>query len=1136
MDVTQEQLDEFLSLRSQAANSLANKTLKDNPNVTYGSLLSPKELELATHVFSPDIKSRAALIYDKEQLAKIENAIDWENRVAPYNRPPIEYDMYERHPQYMAQLDSYNADQDKRDAYNEKLRKWSEDNPGAYTRPPMPDDPNLQNLGAAPGEPWGLEKAKKIASLGFDPANELQFDTFLNGAGFRSKLAFAPRNMTIEDFKYLAEQHGLPDGEFRYINPSEPSLGLAYRPEGADEYQLLNTPFVTKEDTFNFIVQEFPALAGDIALTVWGSKKFTKSTGLDDKLYKKAGKVLGLSGLAAAGAAGGDFLRLTAGLQMGAHDRDFDEILRESGMIGAFAFGGTAVISTGAQLIPKVWKMMTGKDVPPSYYEKIDDLLQEARARETGDPSLTPGILYGDATSVKQINEQIEELAKRFELDLKNYNPTLGARSGTTEGADLETLFLKYADDVDLREAYEQIKLGNQEVIDRFVITLSEKIGPKTTTDVTAATLGTGIRDLAQKDIDAFNDQAYEMIDKVRLQVGAVGDDASLAGSTLLKQVDNPNASSGPLFERTQSRLKEIKTNYMLPYNQAWNDALNNPRYVNLTTGAGYTRKPAQDWLNLRKGETDKLFRSVESDEAVKLLFEQIPAGTRNTLNRLRGIGPKGKGGFESPNFSLKELNDSRVALNEFASTTNNVKAAQQARNLERGLEQQMNRLLREGASAESGIPLTRKAELENWINTNKYGDDLKIAWSNQKAAIELANSQAVRSILEQRPEKVAEYLLSTTAKGSKTNTVVTDLMTLLKRDGADEVLDIQNGVAAYIQREILQNPDRTPLQIARDFRKFRKENEATLRAIFGDDNFISRFNNKRSFDKVIDDLTKIEQNILKIEARVGLSSVDPDRRVANIVESILATGRTQKQSGILLDDIQYITNIVKGDPILEEQMAQVTKRYLLDEILKPRQGTGGAFELDDIALNKLLTEGFGPEDVVGPALTFDNFIVPLLGKDGPDFVKNIKILDDMVQRELGALPSEGVVRDLTRGEYGAGANIEGARMLQRLLIAPLTQTGRRITAISNSQANRSREFIGRMLLDPELFEQTMKMAQGVQNTQTFIRFLSAYGFVHARDLGNEMQYYDEIDKTQKTPETPVLPIPERVLEMTGGI
>ena len=100
-----------------------------------------------------------------------------------------------------------------------------------------------------------------------------------------------------------------------------------------------------------------------------------------------------------------------------------------------------------------------------------------------------------------------------------------------------------------------------------------------------------------------------------------------------------------------------------------------------------------------------------------------------------------------------------------------------------------------------------------------------------------------------------------------------------------------------------------------------------------------------------------------------------------------------------------------------------------------------------------------------------------------------------MVQREMGAVPSEGVVRDLTRGEYGAGANIEGIRMLQRLLIAPLTQTGRRITALSNSQANRS------------------------QSTQNFIRFLSSYRFVYGDDLGNEMKYYDEIDKQDKTPE-----------------
>ena len=196
---------------------------------------------------------------------------------------------------------------------------------------------------------------------------------------------------------------------------------------------------------------------------------------------------------------------------------------------------------------------------------------------------------------------------------------------------------------------------------------------------------------------------------------------------------------------------------------------------------------------------------------------------------------------------------------------------------------------------------------------------------------------------------------------------------------------------------------------------------------------------------------------------------------------------------------------------------SQVTKRYLIQEVIEPRQG--GGFVLSPQKLNDLIYKGFGPEDVVGKQLTFDNFIVPLLGKEGKDYVANLKVINEMVQREIGALPSQGVVRDLTRGEYGAGANLEGARMLQRLLIAPLTQTGRRVTALSNSQANRSRKFIARMLLDPDLFKRTADMARAQTSTQDFIRFLSSYGFVYADDLANEMKYYDRIEKTQKTPE-----------------
>ena len=1116
MEVTQQQLDEFYALRTDAARSLANKPLKDNPNVTYGSLLSPKELEFAAHIFSPDIKSRASLIYTPEDIEKIENAVNWEERVTPYNRAPIEYNMEERHPDYMESVRKFNSPEGKERRNKIMIR-------GNYPEDYQPLEPIA---------PFGLDKAKEIASLGFDPANELNFDSFTDGAAFRTKVGFAPRNMTVEDYKFIGKQHGL-DGEYRYINPSKPNLGVAYRAKGEEDFKLVNTPFVTAEDTYNFLIQEAPAIAGDIALTLYGAKKFTGPTGLTGKVYEKGGKVLGLSGLSAAGAAGGDFLRLTAGYAAGAHDRDLMDILEESGMIGAWAFGGTAVISTASHVIPKVWRMITGKDVPAEFFEKIDDAYVAARETDAA----TPGLLYGDQISVEQIQNQIAKLSDKFGADFKNgYNPTLSSQAGTVGAADLETLFLKYADDPDLREIYSQIKLGNQEVIDEFIRVLTEKIGPNVGGDVTGATVSEGLRVMAQKDIDAFEDQAYDMIDQVRLQVGGA-DDAALAGETLLKQVDNPKASSGPIFEREQTRLNQIRKGYVEPFNEAWTTTLNNPRYVNLKTGAGYTRAPAQKWMNARKGESNQLFRSAQGDEAVKELYNLLPGGTRNTINRLRGIGKEGK--FESPGFTIDELNSARVALNDFASNLPDGKQgiARLARELERGLEDQMNVLVREGASAESGIAITRKVELDNWMKDNDYGYDLKRAWNNQREAIELSNSQAIRSILEnQRPEKIAEYMFNTVAKGSRKNKPMTDLMTVLKREGSDEIRDIQEGLAAYIQREVLDSPDLKPLQIAKKYRTFIKENEGTLRAVFGDEQFKARFSNPKSFQRtVIRDIEKLNDDVTRIQARFGMANIgDPDKQVTNIVESILATGKTQKQSGRILEDIEYLRTITKNNPELEEQVAQVTKRYLLQDIIQPRRG--GGYEINENGLNKLIKEGFGPEDITGPRLTFESFIEPMLGKGGKDFVENLRFLDNLVQRELGAAPSEGVVRALNLGEYPAGSALEGARILQRLLIAPLTQTGRRITAISNSQAERSRKFIGRMLLDEELFNKTVQYAKGRVNTQNFIRFLSSYSLVAAQDLGEELKFYDEIDKKQKTPEDKeLLEIPERILNVSGG-
>ena len=1131
MDVTdQQRVDEFYQLRNEAASLLAKQTLKDNPNVTYGQLLSPKELELATHIYSPEIKTRASQLYTPEEIKLIETSVNWEKRVKPYNRAPIEYDMSERHPEYQARLDTYNAPQ------NAELRAMENAVPGSRY--------NILDLRevdkrTAPISPIGLDKSRKIASLGFDPANELTFDDPEIGRGFRTKVALGPRKMTIDDYKFVGKQHGL-DGEYQYVSPSDPSLGVAYRAKGEENFQLINTPAVTGEDFYKFLVQEAPAIAGDIALTVYGSKKFSTPLGLTGGLLAKTGKVIKMSGMSAVGAAGGDLLRLIAGSAMGAHDRDLDEMLKESGVIGAWAFAGTAGISLSAAAIKKAWASITRTDIPPEFYERIDDALQNARNSERGID--TPGVLYGDEISVKQIREQMQELSDKFGAEFKgNYNPSIPSQAGTTDAADLEVMFLKYADDPKLRELYSEIKNGNQEVIDEFVRTLNDKIGPDIGTGTaTGATVSESLRVMAQRDVDLFEDQAYDMIDIVRRQVGGA-DDAAVAGQSVLRQVDNPQASSGPIFERTQKRIQQIRKGYLEPYNKAWDDALNNPEYANLKTGAGYTRTATDKWLNQRKGDASGLFRAANADESVRALYDMIPSGPQNTLNRLRG---RGKKGFESPDFTIGELNNARVAINDFAANLPEGKKSLEklAYELEHGLADQMNRLVREGASKKFGIPMSQKVKLNKKIQETGYGDDLRQAWSSQKEALELSNSQSIRSILQQRPEKVAQSLFETTAKGSSKNTPVDDLMKVLRKEGSDEVLQIQEGLAAYIQREVLDSPGSTPLQIAKNYRNFIKEHEGTLKAVFGDKKFRSRFmRGTKQFDRnVIGGLKKIENDILTIEARFGMSKAgDPDKRVTNIVESILSTGKTQKQSGIVLEDVEYLRSILKDNPELEEQVAQVTKRFLLQDIIKPRQGTGGAYVLDDQALTRLLTEGFGPADIAGPRLTFDNFMIPLLGKEGKDFVKNLKVLNDMVQRELGALPSQGVTRAIKGGDYGAGANLEGARMLQRLLIAPLTQTGRRTSAISGRMAENSRKMIGEMLLDEKLFKETMRMAQGRETTQRFIRFLSAYGLVVTQDLASEMEFYDTEDKAQKTPEKKEIirdMTPPRVLEMYDEI
>jgi hypothetical protein len=349
--------------------------------------------------------------------------------------------------------------------------------------------------------------------------------------------------------------------------------------------------------------------------------------------------------------------------------------------------------------------------------------------------------------------------------------------------------------------------------------------------------------------------------------------------------------------------------------------------------------------------------------------------------------------------------------------------------------------------------------------------------------------------------------------------------MEILNKEGSDDVLELQKGMAAYIKSKILTDANKTPFQIAQAYRDFMKNHEGTLKLIFGKDGYKQTFDySPKKFQReVIDEIQKRDDRIATLKARFG-DATNPNFKFSNVIESLLTAGKVGKQSGRILEDQKYLLNIIKNDKDLQKKVTQITKRFIRDEILQPKQGTGGLFELSGDKLDNFLKEGFGPagDDVVGSPLTFENFIEPLLGKEGKEYVKNLRILNEMVQREIGPQSSAAVERALLSGE-GIASPITGFRMLMRMTIAPLTQAGRRLTALSNRVNENSRKFIGEMLLGKdgshELFEQTMATAQGRVNIQNFLRFLYAYNTVASRDLANNIKYYDIEEKAQKGPE-----------------
>ena len=1128
-------LTPFQILQEQAIEELGAQTLVNNPNIKKSDRIPPRFFEILTFS-SPEIR-QAALTngFTQEQIDNYQKGAQQieEKYLAPYNLAPLKFDEREDFPIYTSKKDS--------------MLTRSRGNVAPYE----------------PGIPYGYDEYKEIKSYGIDPSNQFEFEKTLDNIQYRKKLAHSPRHLTQKDLKYITDQFDV-EGDIRFINPKKPELGLMIKQAGREDWQVFDSPTLTDEDTLDFILQEMPSLVGDIVLTnaatrgatMFGKKVFPALEPLISGKFpgplKSAGQVLTISGMAAAGATGGELIRLMVGASpaVNAHDRDLVEMMKDSGFMGALSFAGTAAISTAMKTIPVIYQKIFGKSVPAGFYTQLDEIYKQAEKTEAGG-KLLPDSLYGNEITIKEIKNSITQLAKRTKNEISEYNPTLASRTGNPTAKDLEFVFLKNADDPELSKLYAQIKQGNQKVIDDFLDALGREFGGE---EISGQTIAAGVNTLIRQDIQMIQDEALQAIDTMRKQAGT-GSDVSLTGEVLLKEGKRKGTSK--LMPKTILRLDEMKAQYIQNANDVVNEAISNPLYADTLTGAQALKKPSKQWATATKKQANELFSSVEAGEASDLFYQLLGTDGGALLNRLQNKGTVKKlvlnkrnpttvdsSGKEIPNMievstpgapksadlNIQELNNMRKRLNEFASLTENREAKGFARDLERGLEKQMQTLLKEAAAAKTGYT---GPELKTWMRDNNWGDDIMLGGIAQREAYRVANSNFILGILEKQPEQVTDYILGTGTAGSKTNTRVINLMKVLKDRGRpSELQKIKKGFQAHIQKEIFDNPDLNDLQKTRAYRNFIREHQGTLKPIFGND--FLKFPTRKQFEKQIEKLENYDQQVKILQARFGTYTED-NPAYGNIVEMVLQAPANSKASGQAFFDQQYLLDIIRRDDTLAEQTSFVTRNFILSNVQRRVPGYGGKSMIDPNAFNDFLTKGFDEKGIYN----YDNYIEPMLGrlddealkkatpaqlklhKEAIQFNDDLKSLNEMIQLETDAAvaPSSKVLA----GTIGADVKPKFTIWI-KYFIKPLTQLGRRLNAMQRQQGTRAATFLGKLMLEPEVFKIAMNAMKKNLALDKTAAAITAWGIStgrteYADEIANELKYYDEKEMKQKSKE-----------------
>tara|TARA_R110001583_G_scaffold11899_9_gene53151 strand:- start:168 stop:3572 length:3405 start_codon:yes stop_codon:yes gene_type:complete len=967
------------------------------------------------------------------------------------------------------------------------------------------------------------EDRQKLVSFNVDPdviyqGDQSFYEKYMEGqfpAGtidkdspWRVKAFFFPINMTPFEAEKLLEQES-PNAEFRYINPRDKSMGLAIRDESTNgRFVPLRPQFGLEAGTEELITglgQEMGALFTELV----GLKGLGKLIGEgveQTTLSRKAGRGAGTVAIAGFSAGIGRFAQLAYGNAKGINEVSIERAFEDAGLAAVLGGAGAAVVGTAMATVGQVWKTITGSNIPQPVIDRLQASIAKVKTKGTGE----------EFTS-KELTKITRQAALAVGDSVTKYRPTAGELTQDDFLKSLEIeLFSQLSTTAKGRQAYEDIVNNNSNAAFNFWQELTEN-APEL-----KGISYTDFREFLKKQQDDYAAQAAEA---AKLKIRDIEEGAKL-DEVLPEQSPEQMLTIdelGSTFTRDQESgsliFKRNSPEFLAQSDEAYNTAKDSvAREIDALSGLKYDRKtdsatqiiPAfREAFNAGE-DKDAIMRTLGEVEASDVIKSMIPMRDGiSILKQLLGVTVDDQGKFlKQADLDFGQLAGMQNALNSLFMESSDRGVREVAMKLRDAVEAQIDDLItfqaRKQLAAEGVEAPTAKVLGEK---VQEIAGPLIEAQAGLRQANQAIERRFIRELVDKEPSEIADFVLSSSPKQ------ITQLLDQIYQL-PDSIVRMQN-LRQLVVENMRKSMGSLPLaEQNKAYAKFLEKNSDQLKALFPEAQFLKLTNFQEVQEQALKDTAEAAEELAELEKKLGKSP-------AEFISDFLLQGRSARLTGAAEMSRREFGELIKENPKLRPYVTALTRDFFQKNFETTRTAGDTMFSggLDVNRFIDFIQSGVRSGQEGSSEL--GQIFGPLLGKEeGLKFAKNLRmlaqILDRGVRRSARSPMSQGPAANQTIDDF-----LQEMSFAQRILIPPLTQTGRRVTALMMGYRDQAKSDLLEVLADPTKLDILLKNRADQISRRDFYKFLGALAVTREVDIGTETSE-DTYDRAIKGLQGPV--------------